>query len=125
MTENEALRAAVNFAIGYITSVAGWASLGYERESANKAVETIQGFMEAATLSKMRDRERERGSMTENEALRAAVNFAIGYITSVAGWASLGYERESANKAVETIQGFMEAATLSKMRDREREAASE
>lgn len=63
--------------------------------------------------------------MTENEALRAAVNFAIGYITSVAGWASLGYERESANKAVETIQGFMEAATLSKMCDRERTSANE
>lgn len=63
--------------------------------------------------------------MTENEALRAAVNFAIGYITSVAGWASLGYERESANKAVGEIRHYLEAARCPSEDGRKRESANE
>lgn len=63
--------------------------------------------------------------MTENEALRAAVNFAIGYITSVAGWASLGYERESANKAVGEIRHYLEAASYDSEDSREQESANE
>lgn len=63
--------------------------------------------------------------MTENEALRAVANYAMGYLTAVGGWATLTQERESAKTAVETMQDFMEAATISEMRDREREAANE
>lgn len=48
--------------------------------------------------------------MTEQEATRAALNYAIGYIEAVAGWATLSGQRDSAKKALENIDAFMMAA---------------
>lgn len=48
--------------------------------------------------------------MEANEAITASLNYAIGYITAISGWAETPERRESANKALESIENYLQAA---------------
>ena len=47
--------------------------------------------------------------MDMNDATRAALNYALGYIAAVAGWAETDAQRDSANEALDSIETYLRA----------------
>lgn len=47
--------------------------------------------------------------MDMNDAMRAALNYALGYIAALAGWAETGAQRDSASEALDAIETYIQA----------------
>ena len=64
--------------------------------------------------------------MDMNDATRAALNYALGYIAAVAGWAETDAQRDSANEALDSIETYLRAgaqrAPAREQDEREQEA---
>lgn len=58
--------------------------------------------------------------MDMNDATRAALNYALGYIAAVAGWAETDAQRDSANEALDSIETYIRAGAQ-QAQDREQD----
>lgn len=58
--------------------------------------------------------------MDMNDATRAALNYALGYIAAVAGWAETDAQRDSASEALDAIETYIRAGAQ-QAQDREQD----
>lgn len=57
--------------------------------------------------------------MTREQAHGTALNFAVGYITALAGWAEDANKRESARQALESINEYIDSVAFAGLRAHE------
>lgn len=61
----------------------------------------------------------------ERDDMTAAVNYAIGYLDALAGWATRANERESARQASEAIRDYTDSVRAARLERDARERARE
>lgn len=61
----------------------------------------------------------------ERDDMTAAVNYAIGYLDALAGWATCANERESARQASEAIGEYAASVRAARLAREARERARE
>ena len=66
--ERDDMTAAVNYAIGYLDALAGWATTANERESAREASEAIREYGASVMARREQDEARERDDADEGGA---------------------------------------------------------
>lgn len=58
--ERDDMTAAVNYAIGYLDALSGWATTANERESARRASEAIRDYADSVRAARLEQEARER-----------------------------------------------------------------
>lgn len=58
--ERDDMTAAVNYALGYLEALAGWAAAANERESARRASEAIRDYADSVRAARLERDARER-----------------------------------------------------------------
>lgn len=61
----------------------------------------------------------------ERDDMTAAVNYALGYLEALAGWAAAANERESARMASEAIRDYADSVRAARLERDAREQARE